>query len=506
VDLSEEELSGAAILSFGFAFTGIIECTFSRCVSYNGDGGAVWLGTYQMVVDRCCGRGCSCFERGQFMGFENPLGTGTATVTARVHLSSALECAPQSDLDDIGPWVGGIYFSIIAEATVQYANFTACFLTAYWGGTGTAICLAESGTATLTFLTVAECSGGVAIDNDERADGSRIDYANFYANVVPGDAIPLIQSASYGLSLLNCVFHGNELDGQILGFTETIEIPFRVYGCVFSGSFPSSAGVELMTGANNKENVETASIRLPQLSTGLCQHAESVPTPSQSPRPSAAMTPVETPTPAFAPTELRQTAGFKPTPQPRATQAAAASDNLLSSRAFQATGELIPHATPTESPTPSVTVTDSPVVTPTESPGGTPVVTPTGSPARTPVASPEVTPIASPAVTALPLQTTPLPVASANPGPPSGENTGSGSIGVIPLAAAGAGAVIIIVGIVLFLVFCRKKATSAGLVEQDGLDTDSGLTQEGIFGAEDFGEHQYDNPLAETIVAGVNDE
>jgi hypothetical protein len=281
-DLSANQYTDpGAILARGFAFTGIIECTFSHCVSVTGSGGAVAIGSDRNVVDRTCGSRCSCFEFGQFIAFFPP--TGGQPQTARLHLSSTVECAPASDVDAIGPRMGAIDFWGAPQESVQYTNFTSCFLHPDYGGTGTAFELDGCGRAIVTFLTVANCSGNVAIDNKETEDGSRIEYANFYDNVLPNAEYSLIQSISYGLSLSNCVFSGNILEGQILGFTGTINTRFQVYDCVFSGAFPSSSGVSIMTGTRNQQNAQTASIPLPQLGTGLCPQAGFVPTPSQSP-------------------------------------------------------------------------------------------------------------------------------------------------------------------------------------------------------------------------------
>jgi hypothetical protein len=74
------------------------------------------------------------------------------------------------------------------------------------------------------------------------------------------------------------------------------------------------------------------------------------------------------------------------------------------------------------------------------------------------------------------------------------------------LAAVAGGALVLIVGTILLIVFCRKKTfTEDGLVEQDdiqeGTETSWGATLE--LDA-DLINHQYDNPLADTYV-GADD-
>jgi hypothetical protein len=112
------------------------------------------------------------------------------------------------------------------------------------------------------------------------------------------------------------------------------------------------------------------------------------------------------------------------------------------------------------------------------------------------------TPTASPALTVPPLRTS-IVSASPNSGPDLGTTTSSGSVPILTLAVAGAATVIVIAGIVLFLVFCRRtEATSTGLVENDGLEATTDPSWGAASLTEDLAVHQYDNPLTETIAGG----
>jgi hypothetical protein len=73
------------------------------------------------------------------------------------------------------------------------------------------------------------------------------------------------------------------------------------------------------------------------------------------------------------------------------------------------------------------------------------------------------------------------------------------------IAAGGAAFAVlaIVVGVIIFLVCFRAKQamSSSGLVEQDGLDPG-----QGTWDKEDETGHAYDNPLAETVIGGEQDE
>jgi hypothetical protein len=182
-DLSDSGLTydavlyGAAICATGsLDFTAAIECTFSTCVAYSGSGGAIASESTRTVVDRCCARACASYSAGQFVRVQPHADDVAADAT--VSFSTLVECAPASVLEVIWPRRGAIDFFALKNEWVQYTNFTSCFLSPLIGGTGTAVHLELCGVAVLSYLTVAQCSGNVAIDQYGGTSGSTIKYAN----------------------------------------------------------------------------------------------------------------------------------------------------------------------------------------------------------------------------------------------------------------------------------------------------------------------------------------
>jgi hypothetical protein len=245
-----------------------------------------------MYVDRCCGIRCSAFTYGQFVAFVGP--GDDPEVEAYYQLCSALECAPASDYDTVEPWMGSVDIWGVLDTSVVYSNFSYCCLHPEYGGTGTAIDLDHGGDAALAYLNVVNCSGNAAIDNRDWVDSPMLWRANFYDNVLPNSEYSLIQSASFGFQVQECTFRGNR--GQLFGISDAPEIPFRVWDCVFSDSFPPSSEVVFLGGTGNRENTETASYDFPQL--GTCPPVPFVPLPSISTTPDA----TRSPTPTFWPT------------------------------------------------------------------------------------------------------------------------------------------------------------------------------------------------------------
>jgi hypothetical protein len=542
-DLSDSGLTYDAILwggaisaTGGLDFTGAIECTFSKCVAYSGAGGAIASDSDRTVVDRCCALSCAAFSEGQFLAVQPYDINADGTVS----FSTLLECAPAADLEIVWPRMGAIDLFALTSQWVQYTNFTSCLLSPEADGTGTAIHLDTNGLSVLSYLTISRCSGNVAVDQEGWATACTIKYANFYDNVVPGAGCGLIRDSGSGIRLSNCIFQANQLTGDILVCTEGSPAapPFVLENCVFSGSFPSAANVATLLGNGNRQNAQTASWPLPHLDTASCGAAAFVPTPTPTASssagfapsthfvPTAALPPTRAPDPSSGlpnskalPNSLEftnsqaapasalvgskilpdsapfgATSDLRPTPQLPASQGAGASNG------FEPTGLLVPRATVTDSPVPSVTETAMASVTISPDPSLTvsPAPSVTISPARSATVSPWPTPPELPTAVA---------THSPNNRPPETGSGVFGSLSVTTVAGVAAGAVVVIVGIIVLLVVCRKKPKSEdGLVEQDGLETETDPVWGGMIDPDDgLVSHQYDNPLAETVIIGDQD-
>jgi hypothetical protein len=140
---------------------------------------------------------------------------------------------------------------------------------------------------------------------------------------------------------------------------------------------------------------------------------------------------------------------------------------LPNSAEFEASGVLIPY------PTPSVSIPETATASRSASPFPTVPILPNA--------------------TVPPVPRSPPPVDR-----PSSQN----AVPLFGMAAAGGGGLLFILIVVAAVCFCRRKpeVSTEGLVEQDGLMTEAdGVEIDPTLFTQDAG-HQYDNPLAETII------
>lgn len=156
---------------------------------------------------------------------------------------------------------------------------------------------------------------------------------------------------------------------------------------------------------------------------------EPTPTPSATPRPTAAPTPSPTPRPTSTPAPSpAPTVAPSPTPEPTETPLP--------------TPTPVPTATPTPTPTPVPTATPTPAPTATPSPTPTPVPTPapTPTPSPTPTPTATATPTAAPPAPSPPPTSTPVPVASDDGG---GLSIAIIAIVIVAVAVAAGGAYVV---------------------------------------------------------------
>jgi hypothetical protein len=247
------------------------DTTFLRTTA--GDGGAIYDEGIVSSVLRCCFRETSADSYGLAINIYDNSGDRS------ICESSFMGCTGT----DSG-WQGSIYEEIGCELLYQSLNFTACGVaSAGESGMGSAIYHYEnSGHWVFEYCTVLENGGARCIYTATTAQCT-IRESNFYGNS-EGTAIVVNQAGHF---VDSCIFSDNKEDFDIT--RSSVNRKFVLSNCVFSGSFPAAAYVDLQSG--NIQNSETASFPLFHLETFYC--------PAETPTPGPP--PLETPEPSHTP-------------------------------------------------------------------------------------------------------------------------------------------------------------------------------------------------------------
>jgi hypothetical protein len=244
--------------------------TFINCSTphayFEAHGGAIYVGTSLIEVDRCC-----------FIETESE-GRGSAIFIEATDTVNKLENSNFGDCGDpSSPCDGTICFWNSVFITLNSLNFSECTFAQEntEQGRGYVFYSPENdGDAwTVRYCTVVKCSGTDAIHSSKHADGT-VEYCNFYGNAIHSNTA-LLYAWQSGFAVRFCVFEGSAREFYIEDNPDPI---FQIVGCVFSSaSFPESHFEANAWG--NRFGVFTASLVLPHLSSEDCG-AKVIQTPS----------------------------------------------------------------------------------------------------------------------------------------------------------------------------------------------------------------------------------